>query len=85
MFVQISAKEGKKKFEQKSVTAMVKDYIKIYKGTIEGNPVVTPIDTYTLSYEEQSKALQLVNLIKEKRNNKNKGKKCTYDSKQKIT
>ena len=52
MFTKISAKAGIKKFVEKAVTAMVKDYIKIYKGTIEGNPVVTPIDTYTLSYEE---------------------------------
>ena len=53
MFTQMSAKEGIKKFGEKVVAAMVKEYRQIDKGTMEGNPVVTPIDTDKLSYYDK--------------------------------
>ena len=50
---------------------------------MEGKPVFTPIDTCMLSYEEKRMALDMVNLIKEKRNGKIKGRTCADGSKQK--
>ena len=83
MFTQISAKSGIKKFGEKAMAAMVKDYIYIDKGPIEGKPVVTPIDPDTLYYKEKRKALELVNLIKEKIKGIIKVRVCEYGSKQK--
>ena len=49
MFTRMFAKARIKKFGEKSVTAMVKEYRQIYNGTTEGKPVVTPIDHDRLS------------------------------------
>ena len=57
VFKQIYAEEGINKFGEKEVAAIVKEYRQIYKGPMEGNTVVTPIDTDTLSYEYRRKAL----------------------------
>ena len=76
MFMQMSAKAGINKFGDKAAVAMVKYYRQIYKGTMEGNSVVTFIDTDTLSYEDKRKSLQMVNLIKQKRNGIIKGRTC---------
>ena len=43
---------------------MVKEYIQMYKGPMEGGPVVTPIYLDTLSFKDKIKALEAVNLIK---------------------
>ena len=67
MFTKISAKSGINKFGDKAVAAMVKYYRQIYKVTMEGKTVFTPIDTDTLSYEENRKSLESVNFIKEER------------------
>ena len=48
MFTKMSAKTDIKKFGEKAVSSIVKEYNQIEKGTIEGNPVVTPIDPDTL-------------------------------------
>ena len=63
MFMQMSAKSGIKKFVEKAVTTMVKEYRHMDKGPMEENPVVTPIDPETLFYKENSKALEAINLI----------------------
>ena len=83
MFTQMSAKAGIKKFGQKAVADMVKQYEHRGKETMEGKPVVTPIDPDTLSYEDNMKSLEAVNLIKQKRNGIIQGRKCADGSKQK--
>ena len=85
MFTQISAKAGIKKFREKAVAAMVKEYRQIYKRPIEGKPVVTPIDPDTLSYKKNRKALETVNLIKDNRNSIIKGRICADVSLKKCT
>ena len=62
---------------------MVKYYRQIDKGTTERNTVITPIEPEMLSYEDKMKALEAVNLIKDKRNGKIKGRTCADGSKQK--
>ena len=62
---------------------MVKYYRYIDKGPMEGKPVTTPIDTEMLSYEDKSKVLKEVQLIKEKRNRIIKVRKFADGSKQK--
>ena len=83
IFTKMSAKSGINKFGEKEVEAMVKNYIQIDKGPMEGRPFVTPIDTDTLSYKDKRKVLEVVNIIKEKRNGTIKGSKCADGSKQK--
>ena len=84
MFTQMSAKAGIKKFGDNAVVAIVKEYIQIDKGPMEGRPVVTPIGPGMLSYKDTSKALEEVNIIKENRNGIVKGRKCEYGIKQKM-
>ena len=43
MFTQMSEKAGIKKFGEKAMAAMVKQYRQTDKGTMEGNPVVTQL------------------------------------------
>ena len=50
MFTNISSKAGIKKFVEKAVKTMVKEYRQIGKSLVEGKTVVTPIDPDTLSY-----------------------------------
>ena len=50
---------------------------------MEGKPVVTPSDPDILSYEYKRKALEVVNLIKENRNGKIKGRTCADGIRQK--
>ena len=59
---------------------MVKEYRQIDKWTIEGKPVVTPIDPEMLYYEDKRKVLEVVNLIREKRNRIINGITCADDS-----
>ena len=49
IFTQISAYAGIKKFGKKEVAATVQEYRQIYKDTMEGKTVVTPIDPDMLS------------------------------------
>ena len=44
VFTQISEKVDIKKFLEKKVAVMVKEYKQIEKGPMEGKPFVTPID-----------------------------------------
>ena len=54
------------------------------KGTMPVKLVVAQINPDTLSFDDKSKALEAVNLIKEKRCGKIKERPCAYGSKQKI-
>ena len=81
----MSAKEGINKFGDRSVTAMLREYKKIDKGTVEGKPVTTPIDTDMLYYKDKRKAIEAVNLIKENRNGKIKVRKYADGNNKKVT
>ena len=50
---------------------------------MSGKPGVTPIDLDTLYFEDKSKALEAVNMIKEKICGKIKGRACADGIKQK--
>ena len=76
MLTQMSANASINKSGEKAVAAMVKEYRQIDKDPMEGNPVTTPIYPGTLYYKEKRKALEAVNIIKEKRNRISKGRKC---------
>ena len=56
----MSVKSGINKFVVKAVAVILKDYRQIYKGPMEGKPVVTPIDPEMLSYKEKRKALETI-------------------------
>ena len=58
------AKSDIKKFGENVVADMLKQYRQIYKGSMEGNPVVISIDPYILSFKEKIKAQEEVNLMK---------------------
>ena len=51
---------------------------------MDGKPVVVPIFLDSLSSDDKKKALEAVNLIKEKRNGKIKGRTCANGAKQRI-
>ena len=50
---------------------------------MEGKPVTTPIGTDKLSYKDNRMELETVNIIKQNRNRKIKGRTCADGSKQK--
>ena len=65
------------------MTSVMKEFRKIDKGSMSGKPVVTPINPDTLSFDDKSKVLEAVNVIKEKICVKIKGRTCAYGSKKK--
>ena len=83
MFTQMSAKEGIKKFGERAIAALFKEYNQLDKGAREGKPVLAPIDPDTLTTTQKRQALYAVNLIKEKRCGKIKGRTCADGSRQK--
>jgi hypothetical protein len=79
----MSAKEGIKRFGEKAIAALFKEYKQLDEGAMKGKPVLAPINPDTLSYEQRKQALYAVNLIKEKRCGKIKGRTCADSSRQK--
>ena len=51
-------------------------------GTVPGKPVIAPIPFDELTDEDKRQALEVVNLIKEKRYGKLKGRTCVSGSRQ---
>ena len=82
MFTQMQAREGIKRFGEKAVAALVKEFKQLNEGAIPGKPVICPVDPKTLTVSEKKKALNAVTLIKEKRNGDIKGRACAIGSKQ---
>jgi len=80
---QMSAKVGIKKFGDRAVAAMLSEYKQLTKRAMPGKPVFGTIDPTTLTTEEKRRALEAVNLIKNKRCRKIKGWTCANGSKQK--
>ena len=83
MFTQMTAKEGIKKFGERAIAALFKEYNQLDKGAREGQPVLAPINPDTLTTTQKRQALYAVNLIKEKRCGKIKGRTCADGSRQK--
>jgi hypothetical protein len=82
-FLQMTAKAGIKKFGDKAVAAMLKEFKQLNVGAVPGKPVFGTVDPTTLNREEKRRALEAVNLIKKKRCRKIKGRTCANGSKQK--
>eukprot|EP00957_Ditylum_brightwellii_P015097 1138557-Ditylum_brightwellii.AAC.1 len=60
------ASKGIKLFGKRALVAMVKELKQLNDDTMEGKPVVVPINTDVLSDDDEQKALDAVNLIKKK-------------------
>ena len=82
VLIQMSANEGFKRFGERAVAAMIKELKQLNDGAMPGKPAVGPIDPDTLTSDEKMKALEAVNLIKEKRNGNIKGRTCANGKKQ---
>lgn len=74
MFTQMSAKKGIKMFGERAIAALLKEYNQMDKAPMPGKPVFGAVDYHTLSVQEKKEALEAVNLIKEKRDGKIKGR-----------
>ena len=78
---QMSAKQGIKMYGQRAIAAMFKEYKQLVYGP-HGQPVIAPIDYNELTSEQRKRALETVNLIKEKRTGDIKGRACANGSRQ---
>ena len=67
IFTQMSAKKGLKKFGEKAVAAMIKEFRQLDEGAFPGKPVVGPANPDSLTSLERQAALEAVNLIKKKK------------------
>jgi hypothetical protein len=82
-YSQMSAKAGIKQFGERAVAAMFKEFKQLNEGAVPGKPVFGKQDANELTIEEKKRALEAVNLIKEKRSGVIKGRTCANGSKQK--
>jgi len=82
IFTQMSAKMGIRKHGEKAIAAMFKELNQLDKGAKKGNPVVIPQNPHLLTAKEKREALEAVNLIKEKRCGKIKGRTCANGARQ---
>jgi hypothetical protein len=83
MFTQMNAKKGIKLFGERAVAAMFKEFRQMNEGPMPGKPVFGPQDASKLTPLQKKMTLEAVNLIKEKRCGKIKGRTCANGSKQK--
>ena len=74
MFSQINAKKGIHLFRERYIAAMFKEYKELDDGPMTGKPVVAPFNPDGLTPLDRKKKLEDVNLIKEKRCGKIKGR-----------
>ena len=79
MFNQMHASKGIKMFREKAVAAILKEYKQLNDMCVLGR-----IDYDSLTEEQKRLALNAVNLIKEKRNGKVKGRTCANGSSQRT-
>ena len=66
MFTQMQATRGFNLFGESAVVAMIKDLRQFEEGPMQGKKIVSEIDPDILSAERKSKALNAVNLNKQK-------------------
>ena len=82
LLTQVSAVKGFKLFGERAVSAMIKELKQLNDGAMPNRPVVVPQNPDVLTQDEKDRALEAVNLIKEKRNGNIKGRTCANGSKQ---
>ena len=82
LLTQMSATKGFKMFGESALAAMVKELKQLNNGTMPNKPVIVPINPDSLTEDEKTQALEAVNLIKQKRHGKIKGRTCANGSKQ---
>ena len=75
MFNQMIATQGIKIFQERAVAALIKEY-----KQLNDLAVLEVVDYDSLTGEQKSKALRAINLIKEKRDGKIKGRCCSDGS-----
>ena len=66
IFTNMYAKKGIKLFGEKAISAMIKKFKQLYEGAMSVNLVVIPSDTDELTDIERRKAIESMNLTKEK-------------------
>ena len=71
---QMSTEKGIKKFGERAVAALIKEFSQLNNGAVPGKPVIEPIDASTLTAEEKAMALEAVNVIDEKQCGRIKGR-----------
>ena len=79
---QMSANKGFKVFGERALEAMIKDLKQLNDGAVPGKPVVIPIGNDVLTEGDKKRDLDAVNIIKEKRDRRVKGRTCANGSKQ---
>ena len=82
MFKQMKAYRGFKLFGKRALAEMVKGLKQLYGGAMPGNNFISSINPYVLSGSDKEKALDAVNLIKNKRDGTIKGITCANGNKQ---
>jgi hypothetical protein len=83
-FTQMSASKGIKECGEQAIAAIIKEFKQLLNGAMPGKPVIQGICYDSLSYEDKKKALDAVNLIKLKRDEKMKGRTCANGSKKRY-
>ena len=78
----MSAKKGFKKHGMKAIDAIFREFKKINGGVMPRKPGIAAVNPDDISQEVKNRALEAVNLIKEKRNGKIKGRTCANGAKQ---
>ena len=66
VFTQMNAKKGFKKYGEVAVSAIIKEFWQLVYGAFPGKKVVEGVDPKQITEEEKGQALDAVNLIKEK-------------------
>ena len=79
---QMNARKGIKQFGERAVAAMIKEFEQLDQGAFPGKPVVMPVDAGSLTPKELEMAMEAVNLIKEKKGGKVKGRTCANGSRE---
>ena len=79
---QTSERAGINRFGQEAVVSVIKEFKQLDEDPMEGKRVVMPIEYKTLSTKQKKEALDAVNLIKEKRDGRLKGRSCANGAKQ---
>ena len=78
----MNANKGINLFGKIAIADMFKEYKQLYDGPMPGKPLVALFNHYRLTPLDIKKALEAVNLIKEKRCGKIKESTCANGSKQ---
>ena len=79
---QMNTRKGIKKFGERVIAAMIKEFTQLDQGAFLGKAVVEPVDYDSLTEEEIRMAMDTINLIKEKRGGTVKGCTCANGSRQ---